>query len=283
MSLAFNIGGSNESIDDIEMTLHLEGNMFDPERITSSRGFYDSEKNSIRFNKENTDELVSIKENQVYHFDVSLLSYGEDFLKQTKIKDPHIGLSIDITGKRKNGQIVKLIDIEKKRIVFLSQFDVSGDTWFAKGDLKNVGLYPPVAEEDSTYTLVWYIHGATNPYTNVVFQTRLPEYVTFIQPEKEDKNFTYDEKSKTIIWKAGSIDTSKEENNKVQFQVQVKPSLGQVGKVIDLTKEITVRAHDEFSKEDVKKIIPAHTTNLVNDEISPITSGTVRGAFGKNE
>ena len=35
--------------------------------------------------------------------------------------------------------------------------------------------------------------------------------------------------------------------------------------------------------DTIEKIIPAHTTNLVNDEISPITSGTVRGAFGKNE
>ena len=130
------------------------------------------------------------------------------------------------------------------------------------------GPVPPVAEEATTYTVTLEVQNGSNDVIDSEVTTSIPQYVTWLDAVSGDGSITYNPVSKTIVWSVGSIDANNAK--RTSFQLELMPSLSQIGRTPALLGEQRLRATDRF------------TGSVVRADAPPMSAELPEGEYGRN-
>lgn len=270
-----NIG--EEDLNGLFLIARLEG-PFDFLTLKSSTGEFETGDNSIVFDWRRNPDLQILKSQQEgkAEFWVNL---KEDW--DTGAGNPKAVNKVYLGQTRK--------DFETKvnsKLVFDGDLYFNDDSEYFKGEPKpegeeifgNSGAIPPRIGSATTYTAVWRVENRFNPAEGIKVRAVLSENVRLtgkIFPEEQMSNFTFDSKSKEIVWAAGDIDKG-QNSPSIAFQVAFTPDDSQKGDVPPIFESIIVSGEDQWTGQSLQTEIPDITTSSLGDEGFDGGSGEVR-------
>ena len=168
-------------VTDAQIVVTLSGNAFDPTKVNSSKGFYDSVKKTITWDRTNDTDLASIQPSDHgsvdFTFDVPSLISGSGI-----VNTPTVNMSVSIAGKQPDigGAVSQVTDFESKKAVVSSDLGFSVDAFYKNGIFTNSGPIPPKANTPTTYTVVWTITNSANTLADATASATLPTYVDWM-------------------------------------------------------------------------------------------------------
>lgn len=267
-------------VTDATITVQLSGNALDAGSISVPKGFYDSAKQTIVWNKTTNPDLGSIEPSDqgVLNFTMKALPLWSNGKTITK---PSIKVSVSIKGKQpdQGGAVNEVTNFEEKTAVMNSDLGFSANASYATGPFSNTGPIPPKANQPTTYTVTWTATNSANALADAVATATLPTYVDWVgtvAPSSEAVE--YDTTTSTIRWKIGAIPAGagiSGVSRSVSFQVRLNPSKSQVGSVPKLILDSTATARDTFTGGSLTTTRGAISTQLHNESGFPPDGQTV--------
>jgi hypothetical protein len=257
------------SIIDAEIHVKLSGSAFEKGSVSPDQGLYRSEDNEIIWNSITTRELRDIGAGESGRVSFSVTPRDLS-TSQKPLINPELKMDISVSGKRNSEDNVpeKLVSTVQRGIKIASNINLGGQVVRNTGPFKNNGPIPPVAERDTTYTVIWTVDNTTSSISNAQVQSSLPSYVSWVgavSPSTE--NIKYNSVDGTLIWYTGSLGArnSNSSRKQVAFQVSLKPSLSQVEETPILVNESHLVAQDDFTGETLRSNLGSLNTRFSTD------------------
>ncbi len=253
------------------ISVKFSGSAFDRTSVSGDRGFYNSLDNTIVWDKNNVTDFVIIEPGETGKISFTfrplpLFSSGKGIISK-----PEVSLSTKVTGEvnvsggGSNGESATVLNVAKVS----TGLQLLGSATYSVGPFKNTGPIPPVADLETTYTVTWNVRNSSNDVTGAVVTTTLPPYVKWfnrIYPEDED--LSYDENTKTVTWRIGTISAGVGYGSlarETSFQVKLVPSLSHVGSSVRIINETAFSGTDTFAGILLKGSKIPLTTRMNND------------------
>jgi len=263
----------SEALQNVILTVHLEGDLYDVDTVRLQNGFYDSNTNTIVFDPTTTDDLILLQPGQEGSFSFTLFS--KDLVSQSGVlSNPRIDLSLDVEGIELNGKKRKAVSVALSSILANSDITVTPKTLHYEGSFKNAGPLPPRVNFPTTYTVVLQLANSSNILKDAQLTTVLPSYVEWknsIAPSVERNNVSYDTTTRKLTWELGELRAGLGVGNnlprELSFQVELTPSASQVGSHVDLTKEVILSGTDAFTGTELSYKKNSVTNQLQNRDV----------------
>jgi len=175
-----------------------------------------------------------------------------------------------------NNQTIKYTAYSSKiKIISDVLADVSARYYSQQGDQLGVGPLPPAVDMATNYWLFLEFNNSGNDLKDFILTAELPDNVYFSGNKRVlDGNLNYAEIGKRIIWEISEIEggTGKYRAN---LEIILIPGQDDLGKVIDLVKNIKFTAYDQFVQEEISGVLKDINTNIEKDRFSS-GKGSVR-------
>jgi hypothetical protein len=250
---------------DIEVVAKFSGNAFDPNRVTTSDGFYDSTKQTIVWNSQTTDALQSFDpgDDHELRFNFRPAAFGGQ-----AVRNPEINIEISVKGRQPSlGNLFREIDnYVKKKIKYGSSLQITGNALYTSGPFVNSGPLPPTPGSPTTYTIVWNLANGNNKIVDAKASTTLPVYVEWLgKVSPNSQSLIYNTNTRELVWDIGTLEPFVGTNTsarQVYFQVRLNPSGSQSGTTVNLTSETSLRGKDSFTSADINRSLQPVSTRL---------------------
>lgn len=267
LTLSNNSGGK---ITNVKASVSISGNIFNPESVSLSKGFYRSSDNTVLWDQTLRPELSVFNPDDVKTLSFSLNMLSADVLRS--VGSPEMTMTVTVTGFRLDdaglSQIVTSALTKKVRVP--STLGLSARALYYSGPFTNTGPIPPQVDSDTSYTIVWSLTNGSNDLSNVRVSATLPSYVKWLDiysPESEKLSFN--QVGGQVIWDVGDLPAGTGFSNspkEISFQVSLSPSLSQVRTSPVLVSETVAQGDDSFAGQSVSSgPRPPLTTNLITD------------------
>ncbi len=254
----------------IEIT--LSGDALDTSSVKATNGFYSSAARTILFDRDTASGLAS-------------LAPGDDgngsFVFRTKsgsalalLRSPTITMSVSISGRRLGeGSVPESVSSTITRTYKVaSDLALSGRSVRTIGPFQNTGPWPPVADTETTYTIVLDADNTVNTIANASVRATLPSYVRYTGEATGD--VSYNATTREVVWTVG--DMAPNASREAAFQVALLPSVSQKGTSPALTSAITLTGFDRFASKEVTSTAAAVTTRADSDPAFESSFGIVK-------
>lgn len=269
-----------ETLRDVVAVVKLKGRMFDVASV-SSDGEYDSRDFTITFDGGNTPQLLFLdpQESGSVVFTVKLLPDFPGDLENNVIvaeaemtsstKPRHVGLE---------GLVRATTSIESK-VNALFSFDAKV---FRRDPVLNIsgsGPWPMRQNQTTQFIVRWLIRGRGNALSNVIFKTILPENVSYggmIGGNTSGTQIVVNPRTREIEWQIARFGAY--QSREWIFRINVTPSAAQVGSKIMLMNEITGKALDNFTNEELHVVSLGRYSAELDDATieDPFSEGRVQ-------
>ncbi|MCK9439147.1 MAG: hypothetical protein WCY43_00520 [Patescibacteria group bacterium] len=146
--------------------------------------------------------------------------------------------------------------------------NVSGRYYSEQGDQLGVGPLPPAVGMATNYWLFLEFNNSGNKLKDFVLTAELPDNVYFSGNKRVlDGSLNYAEIGKRVIWEISEIEGG---INKYRANLEIIfiPEQEDLGKVVDLVKNIKFTVYDEFTQGDISQSLENINTNLKGDRFS---------------
>ncbi len=268
-------------INDLQIEAKISGNAFDRKTIKAQRGFYDSSTDIITWNQNSEDKLKEVNPGESGAVSFSLLPLPLFSAESEIISDPVINIEIDISGKQASGGFaINQIENSSSAIIrVISDLNLATKALYYSGPFSNTGPIPPIADQETTYTVVWTLSNTSNSISSVQVNSVLPPWTTFlgkISPASE--NLNYNSSTRGLSWKIDRVSRGTGitgESRSVSFQVSSKFSISQVGTTPIIINDAVLTGHDDFANVDVKASRAGLNTRLNSDPVFPVNGAEV--------
>lgn len=280
--ITVNIKWSNnlpETLSNVIITAHLSGNAYDKNTVAAWSGFYRSLTDDVVWDQKTNPELASVTAgaNGTVSFTVTpSQSQGSD----GALANPMLSISVGASGDRTDSSNVPLSTGSVARTIrVMGDVSLSGRVVRSTSPFPNSGPIPPVAEQPTTYTIIWSAEPSINLVSNAAVTATLPTYVTWtgqVSPSTED--VSYDKNSGVVTWNIGTMNPPLAGNSArrdVQFQVSVTPSVSQVGTAPILVNQASFTGTDAWTGSTVQSSQGYLTTSFSTDPIYRVGMETV--------
>ncbi|MFA7286543.1 MAG: hypothetical protein WC052_02695 [Patescibacteria group bacterium] len=141
---------------------------------------------------------------------------------------------------------------------------VSARYFSPSGEPIGSGPLPPVVGEETSYRIIWQLTGSTHSLRDVVVTGNLPSYVT--AETGTATTGTLKVTGTTAVWKIDALPPGLEPQ--AFFTVRIKPTSSDSGRILVLSGQTTLAAHDETTNGAVKVTGTTATTSLDGDQIA---------------
>lgn len=261
---------TNDTIFDGRVELTLSGNALSDYEVTTSSGFYDSTKSTVYWDASSVDDLEEMPPGDEVSFNVTLKPDPD--IEVT----PQLAFDVSARARRVNeGNATEELvgtaaSVAKVSSVTSLLSEVGRDT----STFSDTGPLPPVAEEETTYTITLLAQNGTNDIGDTEITASLPGYVEWLDETSGSGKITFNEVSRTVTWNVGSVDAN--QSKIASFQVSLLPSKSQIGTTPTLLGEQRLRATDRFTGSVVRTQTPALTTRMSEEAGYPKNIGEVQ-------
>ena len=245
-------------INNLEIRAKIYGNAVNRKTISVSQGFYNSSQDLIIWDKNSQSKFEEVNPGDFGTVSFSLSSLPLFSATDGIVFLPTINIDVFVTGRQaqSGGIITELSNSESKVIKIISDVGLSTKALYYSGSFKNSGPIPPKVEQKTTYTIVWSLSNTANNISKAQVRSTLPSWVRFadlFSPATED--LFYDESSREIVWNVGGIAKGTgitQAGKEISFQVELIPSLSQVGATPVIVNDTVLTGHDDFANVDVR-------------------------------
>ena len=259
-----------DKILNAQVLVHFTGNALNQANILPIKGAYRSTDDTIVWKEQHEPRLAVIEPGETFHvnFDFSVLSTS--VLGVSLIKNPNIDLEVTIEGTRVvEGSPGETVRTALGRSVKInSDLQLVSRAIYSTGPFVNSGPLPPRANVSTTYTVLWSLVNTTNDLENVSVKSILPSHDTFLNIiSPPGANLRYDATRGEVVWTIGRLPAAPTGAPvaEVAFQVNVTPSVAQVGQTIPILSEILVSGRDLFTGETLSDRLPLIDTRISTD------------------
>jgi hypothetical protein len=235
------------SVNDAQLTVALGGNALDLSSIRAVNGFYNSGSRSVVFDKSTESELAGLSAGESGH---GAFAFGVKSAKDiASLRNPTITLAVSVAGRiTDSGQKDSLTSALRRTIKVMTDLTLTADAVRTTGPFKNTGPWPPVAGQESTYTIRWTVQNSVNSVAGATVTATLPSYVRFTGNTSTD-TVTYNESTHVVTWDVGDVSAGTAQS--AQFQVGITPSDSQKGTTPVLIPTQSVSGVDRFVQQTV--------------------------------
>ena len=245
----------DEPIYDMVVEVVSEGNALDENSITSKRGFYDSNTDSVRWKVSNNPNFAEVNPGDTRTLEFTI---AQGQVKTTSAFDLVVNVFANrVSQSDDSEQLVSTITREGK---YSSSVELGSQAGRNVGRFGDAGPVPPQVGETTTYTLTIVAEAGANDMNNAVVNTSLPAYVNWLDEYDTQGAVDYNSVSKQLEWTVGDITTG--QRKELSFQVSILPSSSQERNTPVLLNRQTLRANDGFTAELLQDTATPVTTEL---------------------
>lgn len=269
----------DESLQNVVLEIDLDGELYDPNEVRAQGGFYDSGRGLIVYDKTTSEEFGLLEPGG--SLEVGFKLVAKDLVTAQRIlTNPEAVMTVNVRATEGNGNNREALAVASHTVQANSDLSLVSKTQYYDGVFKNDGPVPPRINIPTTYTLVFQVLNSSNEVENAKLRTTLPPYVDWLNtvaPSIERNNVSFNTVTRELTWNIGELEAGigvgSQAPKQLSVQVQVTPSINQVGETADLTGEIILSGTDLFTNTNLSyKKIP-FTTLLDNRSAD--------GAFGR--
>ncbi|MFA6995175.1 MAG: hypothetical protein WC249_02065 [Patescibacteria group bacterium] len=167
-----------------------------------------------------------------------------------------------------NGQVLKQTETLPVLTV-TAQLSARNEIYYTspQGDQLGVGPVPPIVGIPTSYWVFWEAK-SSDDFKNLVFSARLPQGVEL----KSGRSilageFNYSSSTRQLIWKVPML-KGQDDSYRLGFEIQIVPSIQQVGQIIDLLSSPQYYATDVLTGQALSGTLAPLTTNLETDRFN---------------
>lgn len=258
-----NIGST--PFDNLFMIVNLDGAALDASTILAPGGQVQPSNNMIVWDSKQIDELrhLGVQQEGSVSFDVKLKT---DWNNSSSDKN-----NTTITSTVNVSQITQKFEIKVNSGLVISQ-----SAFYQDPNFSNLGPIPPKAGKETAYSVTWEVKNYFSDAKNVKVKAILPSNVTLtgkILPEDESSKFSFDSKSREIVWSAGDIQKGTGVNGDpvlLSFQISLTQDASQKGSLAQLIGQANISGENQFTNTTITSSDSAIDTSLPDD---PANSG----------
>jgi hypothetical protein len=148
-----------------------------------------------------------------------------------------------------------------------SKLEIVQKGYFQDEIFGNSGSFPPKVGEGTTYTVVWQVKNYYSDVKNAKVKAVLPqgaELTGKIFPEDQISKFSFDSKSREIVWLVGDAPSGTGISNSaapnISFQIVFTPGFYQRGQTPEIIGPAKVQGEDVWTESIVESTASAVNT-----------------------
>ena len=234
-----------ETLYNMALEVSVKGNILVRESVVVKDGYYDSVKDVIRFEPSGNAELKEVSPGETKTFTFTLKP-------SDKKETPAFSITANAYARRVQETRVteQLVGTANSEVKFTSSVVVGRQVSRSVSGFTETGPVPPVADVETTYTVVLTASAGGNDVTGATLVTSLPQYVNWKNLTRGDGVITFNPISKELTWTIGAIDAGAVKTT--SFQIGLLPSQNQIGTTPAVLGTQRFRATDRFTSEVVR-------------------------------
>ena len=259
----------------VEVT--LSGAALDTRSISAYGGFYRSSDTTVIFSKETSDNLGNLAPGATGSGSFSFMTKSDAEL--AALKNPTIVATIAVAGRRTDANNVqeRVPSVLVRTIKVGTELGITGGSRYTTGPFRNTGPWPPVADQETTYTVDLDLTNTVNTVADAVVTGTLPSYVRFVGAS--ESSVTYNPTTRAITWKAGDVLPGAGYTispRRASIQVALLPSVSQRGTSPILVSSLNASGVDRFTQRAVSAGLQSITIQALSDPAYDSSKGDVR-------
>lgn len=260
---------------DAELSVKLSGAAFDPDSVVAGNGFFRSSDNTVLFNRETNSSLASLQpgDSGLGTFSFATKSGASLAL----LRNPSLTLTVSVSGRRvgEAGVPETVTSTLTRTIKVSTELGLSARAVRTVGSIENYGPWPPVANQATSYTVIFTASNSVNSVADAVVTATLPSYVRFTGVVSPAGSVTYNSASRTVYWNVGEIPAGSSPRQ-AAFQVELTPSTSQRGSSPTLVTSPTLTGFDRFVQKQIQSSAASLDTRVTSDPAYQATYGDVQ-------
>lgn len=263
---------SDVEFSDGGITIELNGTSWDFNSIEVNDGSFDKFQKKITWTRAGVEELAAIKSGQV-KFKASV----KNRLSINTFNDKNFVLLVRGVLETKE----KVSANFEQEIKINSELDFQTRAYFNEpaANIQNSGPIPPQAGQLTNYTIHWQLANGANDLENVLISASLPANISWTgQNQINQGRLYYDSESNLINWEIGQIPAhtgSLLPAYEAVFQIALKPTPNQVGKLAPLINTSLLSSKDSFTEQILTTRTFALSSELPDDPTISYQQGIV--------
>jgi len=260
---------------DGQVSVKLSGSALDSSSVSAYGGYYRSSDTTIIFSRETESGLANLAPGATGSGTFNFRTKPAAAL--AAMRNPTITATISVAGRRVGESNVpeNIASSVTRTIKVGTDLALSAKSLYSTGPFKNTGPWPPVADQETTYTIDLDLTNTVNSVADTVVSGVLPSYVRYVgATSPADGSVSYNAATRTVTWRAGEIAAGASDSS--AFQVALLPSASQRGTSPILMSSIKVTGTDRFTQKPISLTRPEITTQTVSDPSYVQGKGEVR-------
>lgn len=265
---------------DGQVSVKLSGTALDPASVSAYGGFYRSSDTTIIYSRETESGLGNLAPGATGSGTFNFRTKSAAAL--TGMKNPTIIATISVAGRRVGESNVpeNIASSVTRTIKVGTDLALTAKALYSSGAFRNTGPWPPVADQETTYTIDLSLTNTVNSVADTVVTGVLPSYVRYVgATNPADGSVSYNAATRTVTWRAGEIASGVGFGTAARsaaFQVALLPSVSQRGTSPILMSSVKVTGTDRFTQKALSLTRPEITTQVTLDPAYVQGKGEVR-------
>ncbi len=246
---------SLQALEDVSVTLYLDGDAALYKNINPTSGYYDSVAKSITWNKATLPDLAVLPPNSQGYVQVFVPTVDKGN------NTPKLTARLVAKGTLKSSD--DIVTTLTKNWAIQGSATLSAATKYKNSTLTNVGPIPPKANIETTYSVSLKV-SAQNALSAARVSFTLPVYVSWTNTTTDAARISYDSKTRTVTWNVGAMKEG--EIATAEVSLSVKPSQSHVGESPAITSGLVLDADEAESRARIKTTLTPVTTRITGEE-----------------
>ena len=254
---------SNYNLVGVNLTIKLEGEMYDVSSLDTKGGYYDNSNNTITWNASTVSDFANLAPNKKGQVSFRIKLKSSIPSGATGSKNLFVRASARLsTPNVPSGVGGDEIFVETNLVTKIStQPTLKQTVYYNDPAFGSSGPLPPEAGKETSFTIHWQITNPGNDMSGVKITGILPAGVNWKsvvsvgsgQPEP-----IFNKNTSEVVWNLGvlpqgvGVTGAKYE---ASFQITIKPSINQKGSPVLIIKDSKLSGQDTFTKQNI--IVPA--------------------------
>ncbi len=266
----------NVPLNNLVLKVVFEGDYFDYKKLLPNRGYFTFGNKTITWSETQIPQLATLNpgEQGEVSFTVGLL----DKFNIRTLDDKNFLLRVNaslesLTPPPELSPGSRVMTSGSANVRLNADLALETEGYFKdnRTTISNCGSLPVRANEKTCFTMHWRVKNFANDVNNIVVSAELPHYVNYTNKftaSYSNPDISFDAYTKKLSWKLNNLPANSGVITRpfeIVFQIEVAPTISEIGQNVDLIKNIRVEAMDSFTQNRISKSYRELRLNEIKD------------------
>ena len=266
-----------DTITDVIVEVSLAGVLIDRRSISSSDGFYDSNKDVIFWDKSLNPGLTNIPpgESRELSFNMRTIASNESLIRTLRRSASDFIINVKSQRLSENRVPENIVASSKKQLRLQTDAVLNSNMSYVKG------IYSPEVNKEVVYQYTGNISNTANTIKDVTFTAKLPPNATWkgvYGPNIPPASIKYNQSTREITISLSDVEAGAGIDKPIRefyFKIGFTPTLTQTGQLPITIMNPTLTATDSFTGRKLQLINNSMSTSVTTGQFSDV-SGMVK-------